>query len=348
MKKWISVIVLVVLFISGVPVNAEFSDVPPSSIYAESLSRVTALGMIGGYEDGTFRPEERVTREQFAKAMVVAAGLEESAGMFGGTSIFSDVEADRWSSGYISIAVNKGLITGNIDGKFHPEDSITFGQACTLMVRALGYADADVPGLWPANYIEKAKSLGVSKDISLSGDEALPRWALALMMDRLLGTNVKRAASATADKTYADSVGLFTECIILGDSRTMSSLTENQVSTDKGIYYLPEGSAKLNIGYKYQFIVKGDAVQKVYEKPVSTVKITVESAVETQIKYKSGGLSKTMVLPDKTTYYYEGAKQTYDKVKDLLQPYSSVILSYNTDKSGFEYAVIVAPVYSKP
>lgn len=348
MKKWISVIFLAVLLVSSIRVNAEFSDVPKESSYAEALERVAALGMIGGYEDGTFNPDGKVTREQFAKAMVVAAGLEDNASTFKGASIFSDVEADRWSGGYISIAVNKGLITGMIDGKFHPEEEISFGQAVTLMVRALGYTDSDVPGLWPANYIEKARSVGLLKDVALSGDESLPRWAFAQMLDKLLGAPVKKSATAATEKTYAENAGLFTECIILGDSRTMDSLTDKQVLTDKGILYLPDDSTKLNVGYKYQFILKGDAVRKVYEKPTSNIKFSVESAVETQVKYKSEGISKTMVLPDKTTYYYKGTKQTYENIKGLLQPYTSIVLSYNGDKSGFEYGVIIDPVYSKP
>jgi hypothetical protein len=55
-----------------------------------------------------------------------------------------------------------------------------------------------------------------------------------------------------------------------------------------------------------------------------------------------------MTLPDKTVYYYNGVKQNYDNLKNLLQANSTIVYANNDSKDGFEYAVIYDPVYSKP
>ncbi len=349
MRRWMAIILVFVIISGTAGVFAEFSDVPVDAAYAQSVNRLAGLGIMSSNEDGTFKPDSMVTREEFAKMIAVAAGLEDTANTLKGTSMFPDVDGDRWSCGYINAAVNNNLMTGGTDGKFHPEDGVTFAQADTVLVRALGYADQDVPGLWPKNYIEKARVLGLTKDISLGAGSGLPKWAAAIMVDRLLVTNVKKASATAADKTYAASVGLFTECIILGNSKTNDKLTDKQVLTDKGIYYLPDKGANLQLGHRYEFVLNGDTIAKYYENVSPTLNMTVISAVDMQIKYKSGdGKYGSMILPDKTTYYYNGIKQTYDGLKGMLQAYSSVILVTNDDKTGYDYGVILDPVYSKP
>jgi hypothetical protein len=74
------------------------------------------------------------------------------------------VEKDGIFSGYINVAVKYGYISGMDDGKFHPKDSVSFAQACTVIVKVLGVAGIDYPlsGQWPENYIAKAKSMGLT------------------------------------------------------------------------------------------------------------------------------------------------------------------------------------------
>jgi nitrous oxidase accessory protein NosD len=98
--------------------------------------RLVSLGIVSGYEDGTFRPETGITREEFAKMVVLAAGLEPVAEPELG---FSDAdEIQGWARGYVAAAVEAGIITGLPENRFGPGERVTRQQAATMIGRALG------------------------------------------------------------------------------------------------------------------------------------------------------------------------------------------------------------------
>ncbi|MCX7746785.1 MAG: S-layer homology domain-containing protein [Clostridia bacterium] len=340
MKKYISILIIVlVLSFTASVYAAEFKDVPRDAIYKDALNRVTALNIMGGVGNGLYKPNSLITREQFAKVIVVAAGLQDTALSLKGASIFPDVNPKNWSNGYIQAALNNGFIIGMPDGKFKPAGQITFAQACTVMVRALGYTDQDVPGIWPGNYTGKAQILGLTQGISLRNNEGLPRWALTLMVDRLLNTYVKSTGDKP-DKTYAENVKLYTEFILLANPLTNSKLADNQVLTDKGIFYVKEKNANLSIGNKYRVKIKEDAIEKVYDSLKTTYEITVSKIDGTKVSYFRDGKQIDLTLPEKTVYYYNGAKQNYEQLKNFIQKNSSIVFAYNDGKTGYEYAVV--------
>lgn len=343
-KKIISLVLVLVILCTSIAVFASYSDVPENASYNEALNRLTSLGIIGGYDDNTFRPDSNITREQFAKMIVTAAGLEETANVYMGSTIFPDIDPQGWSSGYINVALDKGYITGMLDGKFHPSENITFAQACTAMVRALGYTDDDVTGQWPRNYIEKAKLLGlVTDEIKLSNNAALPRWAAVVMIDKLMSTKMKGQ-----DKTFADATGLYKDSIILGTSKTMDTLGNNQVMTENGTYYVKNGISNIDPGSRYKLRIVGDTIVSALKVSTPSINATVTSVVDTTISYTDDSASGSMTLPANTVYYYKGAKQNYENLKNILQVNSSVVLFYNKDKTGFDYAAVYDPVYSAP
>ena len=208
MKKWISLLLIIVLSCLSTSAFAAYSDVPENAAYIDALNRVGALGIISGNGSGAFNPNGILSREQFAKLIVAASGLQGMANTMKGSTIFPDVDQNGWSTGYINAALSKGFMTGMPDGKFHPADGVTFAQVCTVTVKALGYTDQDVPGLWPKNYVQKASDLGLTAGVGFGYNDALPRWAAIVMIDKLLSTNVKKANPSDPDKTFADASGM--------------------------------------------------------------------------------------------------------------------------------------------
>ena len=207
MKKILALLlVFSILTLSGVSFAAA-KDVSSVASYSAAVKRVTSLGLMDELKDGTFKPNDATTREQFAKLIVISAGLSDSAASMKGSTVFSDVSANGENNGYINLCLTKGYMAGMADGKFHPEEPITFAQAVTAMIRVLGYSEADIPGTWPKNYIEKAKSLGLTTGISLTANAGVPRWSMAQMLDILLDTKIKSDAGA-ASKTLAEASGL--------------------------------------------------------------------------------------------------------------------------------------------
>ena len=111
----------------------DFTDCGEDLWCNTAISTLSNMGIISGYEDGTFRPDVKVTRAQFAKIMVGFFGVDQ----FGYTGLFSDVAEDAWHSRYVETASRLGLIQGYSNGIFNPNANITRAQACVIVNRAL-------------------------------------------------------------------------------------------------------------------------------------------------------------------------------------------------------------------
>ncbi|MDP4180438.1 MAG: S-layer homology domain-containing protein [Bacillota bacterium] len=349
MKIRVMICTIIMILAMSTVAFAQYSDVKEDASYANAVNRLAVLGIMNGDNFNKFNPNSLLTREQFAKIIVVTAGLGDDADALKGSTVFPDIPNNSWSSGYINEALSKGFITGMPDGKFHPTDKVNFAQACTVLVRVLGYTDQDLKGFWPDNYIEKARILGLSDGIKLQAIDGLPRWSAAVMINSMISTNIKKANPQDADKLFSESTNLYKTYIVLGNSDTMEKLSSNQILTDKGVYYIDDKLKKPELGNTYEFYIKDDKITNIFNDKKSLIKYTVESASDTSITYNDkDGKDQSLVLPDKTVYYYNGNKQTYDSLKSLLQANTSIIFAENDNKDGYEYAIIFDPVYSKP
>ncbi len=168
-----------------------FAMAAPSDVagtdYEKAVSRLGGLNILVGYPDGTFKPDNSITRAEFATIAVRLLGLENAAQYAKGATDFSDLSAEHWASGYVNIAVNKGVIVGYPDGTFKPENNVTYAEAVTMLVRVLGYGPAaDDEGTWPANYIAKGAELGVTEDVTFTAGTPAIRGNIAIMADNSL------------------------------------------------------------------------------------------------------------------------------------------------------------------
>ena len=109
-----------------------FSDVPAAAWYAPYVSFAQKYGLVNGYSDGTFRPEQPVSRAELVK--LLSAFFPEASG----TASFPDVPADYWAADVIAFAADRGWVSGYPDGTFQPERSISRAEAVKLVNQALG------------------------------------------------------------------------------------------------------------------------------------------------------------------------------------------------------------------
>lgn len=327
---------------SGVSASSVFTDVPENAVYAGALKRLTSFGIIAPAK--SFNPNSSLTREQFAKMIIIAAGLESSAAAMQGSTGFPDVPAASWSSGYINAAVEEGYITGWSDGNFYPTRPITYGQICTILVKALGYTDMDLSGSWPYNYISMAKKLKLTEGINLISNDSVPRWAAVSMLDSLLTANVKSMGGQAI--SFLDSTGYYTKAIVFGDSTTVSYLDDGQVLTDKGIYANP-GRLDIELGTENYLVIENGRIQRAISLS-APLKISVSSAAGGKVGYTDSGTVKTTILPANIPYYYNGQRIDYTSASSLLQRSSSVVLNYREDGSTYSFGVVFDPVYSAP
>lgn len=120
---------------------SDFSDVKSSDWYGTTVATLADMGIVKGYEDGTFRPNAPITRAEFA---AIATRFFDETGATYEPGTFTDVTGDEWFAGAIMDAVNLGLIGGYEDGTVRPNNNITRAEACAIVNRTLGRVpDAD-------------------------------------------------------------------------------------------------------------------------------------------------------------------------------------------------------------
>lgn len=108
-----------------------YSDVAYGKWYSNPISTMSALGIITGYPDGTFKPNKPITRAEFA---AIAARFDETQS--GKSATFSDV-IGHWAAKEIGIAYANEWIKGYPDGTFKPDQNITRAEAMTMINRVL-------------------------------------------------------------------------------------------------------------------------------------------------------------------------------------------------------------------
>lgn len=111
-----------------------FTDVDKGDWFNTPVSTLSAMGIIGGYEDGSFQPNAPITRAEFA-AIAVRFFEEKSVDYEMGS--FIDIEGDEWYADAIQAAKEYGIIGGYPDGSFQPNDVITRAEACSIVNRTL-------------------------------------------------------------------------------------------------------------------------------------------------------------------------------------------------------------------
>ena len=212
MKKRILTWLLAVSMLASlltVPAGAanatRFSDVA-DNYTATAIETLRLMGVLDGYSDGTFRPNAALTRAQFCKMAVYAMDGSEELGRYSTVTIFPDVKPSFWASSYINMAAKKSIIAGFADGKFKPNQTVTAGQAVTILMRGLGYKDENMGGVWPQGYMAEAKTCGLLKSTGItSAYSALTRGQAAKLFLNLF--EAKRGTGEGAVVLFNYSVG---------------------------------------------------------------------------------------------------------------------------------------------
>lgn len=207
----------------------------------DAVLRLAAFGIINGMDDGKYHPGDVVTREQFAKILVTSLKMDTAAKAATGRSSFKDVEASRWSAGYINVAVGQGLIKGYPDGTFQPSKQVSYAEAVTMLVRALGYTDSFLTGSWPGNYLAKAAEKEITKYVKFDDvTGGANRGDVAILVNNTLDAKVVKVdtyeASGTkyyeSDKTLLEdklNITKYENTRIIADRRIDDGLDEDEV-----------------------------------------------------------------------------------------------------------------------
>lgn len=184
MKRIISIAVAIILSL-GCVVYA-FSDIDANDkTLNEAVDLMTKFGILNGYEDGTFRPNNEITRAEFSKVIIETIMTDEEVS--GDEAKFIDVKENHWAKGYIYLSRKLGIVNGMTIDTFAPENNITYEQAVKMIVAALGYdKQASENGGWPTGYLAVAKDLDITKGISFNPTANATRGDVVLMLNNAL------------------------------------------------------------------------------------------------------------------------------------------------------------------
>lgn len=203
MKKVLSLILAMAMILS----SFSFAFALPSDVegteYENAVARLAALDIIVGYEDGTFRPGNSITRAEFAAIAIRMLGMEDIANGSVANTKFPDVRATHWASGYVNLASAQGIIVGYSDGTFKPEAHVTYSEAITMLVRLLGYEPALNSNEWPSNYLTKASEIGLTLGVKFNYNDPAKRGVVSIFANKALDIDLMDLAEVTSgDRTW--------------------------------------------------------------------------------------------------------------------------------------------------
>ncbi|HEX7162006.1 MAG TPA: S-layer homology domain-containing protein, partial [Trebonia sp.] len=142
-----------------------FTDLPAEHWAYADVQLLAEFGAVGGFPDGSFRPEAPVTRAELVKLLALTLGLAHGDGV----TDFADVPPDAWYAPYVSAAVRAGIVQGTSATMFSPDDEVTREQVAALLARALGlkaavalsFKDADAVSAWAVEGVRAAFGAGL-------------------------------------------------------------------------------------------------------------------------------------------------------------------------------------------
>ncbi|WP_288701899.1 S-layer homology domain-containing protein [uncultured Dysosmobacter sp.] len=248
MKKFLSLVLALVMTMSLVTVSAGAKDFTDDSeiTYKEAVDVISALGVVDGYSDGDFRPDDVLTRGAAAKIICnLILGPTTASALAAGTAPFKDVPVTNTFAGYITYCSQQGIISGYADGTFRPTGTLSGNAFMKMLLGALGY-DSSIEGYtganWQVSVIKQASGIGLDD----GNDEFVGSQAVTRQEAALYAFNMLQATMVEYDKK---------DTIVVGDITINTTSTrkdvENNTNTDGNIDGERNGDGLMQFGEKY-------------------------------------------------------------------------------------------------
>ena len=319
MKKFLSLVLALVMTMSLVTISAgatEFKDLTDvnSIEHKEAVELFNKIGIITGYEDGSFGPEKTITREQAAKIIAIMALGNDAANKLGAEKApFPDVPATSQFAGYIGYCVSAGIIDGYKDGTFKPKGTLTGYQFAKMLLGVLGYGVKDeyVGSNWALNVARDGASIGLFDDATVT----------AGLINRDNATQIAFNALTSSLVTYSELLGTYT---------AYNVMTQTLLGTlAKNIFNLTEVGKVDGYGYNtHAWRQNGKIITGYYlsDKVLGTEKEAISY----------GNLYKNYTWDENVTLYVNGTQYkgvTFNSAKDTLTGLTAVTSGDTTEAS---------------
>ncbi len=335
--------------------------------YAEAAELLGALGiMVGDAEDGAFRPDDPILRSEMSKVAVYSIGLEDVVKSSNGTTNYPDVPSDHWATGAINVADQQGLVIGDSEGTFRPDDYVTFEEAVTIIVRALGYEPAaEDRGGYPTGYMYIASSNQLLRGIDAVSADPAKRGDIAQLVFNALTVNLMEQVGYGSETRYevVDKTLLYDRLnvekaygqITGSDETTLtggSTTADDRIQIGEQTYLEGDTGAAQLLGYNVLYYARIDKTSDektlilVTEQPNKNNTLALNSSdisnvsdddttrtVEYWADKNNDRRTKTVTIADDAVYIYNG-KYKAEVETEQLKPESGNLIMLDSDVNG--------------
>ncbi len=351
MKNLKKVLALVLAFACAFTMfaGAAFTDSADIKVDADVVDTLVSLGIVEGFEDGSFQPNGTVTRAQMAKMIyVLRTGNSDASAYNDEKSSFTDING-HWARGYIKYCQSLGIIAGKSNTKFVPNEKVSAQEAAKMLLVTLGY-NAQKAGLVGTGWASKTNALadeaGLLEDVNTSFTAACPRQYAAQLIYNAI--DAKTVVLRDGEYTDETAMGVANKTIgekYMGLKKTVGTLSSFSKTSGKDTYEMSltdinenDSSTKYETSFtkvekdyaslKYKTVkVLYKAKDDVYgvfatDDNTSTTGVLADLKMDSDKKVKLDGTKYD--LASTTTVYVDGVKVTNDgekTIKDWVTKY---------------------------
>ena len=347
--------------------GAAFTDQADIKVDSDVVDTLVSLGVINGYTDGSFKPNDTVTRAEMAKMIyVLRTGNSDASAYNDDYSTFADIKG-HWARGYVKYCQSLGIIAGQSATKFAPDQTVTAQEAAKMLLVTLGY-DAQKAGLvgttWAAKTNALADENGLLEDVNTSFTGPCPRqYAAQLIYNAIDAPTVVWRDDAYTTNNYGNGDNPTIGEKYMGLKKTVGTLYSVNKQDNKDTYDLTitnvntdDSSDKCLTSFtkvaKDYSALKYNTVKVLYKAKDNVYGVfatddnTVQSGLLSDLKYESATkvkLDGTKYDLAKTTSVYVDGEDTSYTIASFAQKYSdNGSDKYATYKEGTSVELIAA------
>ena len=360
MKKFLSLVLALVMTMSLVTVSAGAKDFTDDGeiTYKEAVDVISGIGVVDGYSDGDFRPDDVLTRGAAAKIICnLILGPTTASALSAGTAPFKDVPVTNNFAGYITYCSQQGIINGYADGTFRPQGTLSGNAFMKMLLGALGYdgSNENYTGPnWQVSVIKQASGIGLDD----GNDEFLGSKAVTRQEAALYAFNMLQATMVEYDKK---------DTIVVGDITINSASTRKDVENTAKNETI-EDDDKMQFAEKYfEKLVAEDDVDS-FGRPSTTWKFDGDKlgtyANDADTTYVVADANKDLatlatdsdyldyaekdILKNADVYYNGDLVGEYSKVSDeVLAGKGDIVEAYENDDNEVSAIVIRSYTFAK-
>lgn len=224
---------------------------------ADPYARIVENGIFIG-DDGDLMLDKTFTRAEFAVVALRLMGegfTDDETEALGISSTFEDVDADAWYAPYVGRAEEEGLVEGDA-GKYLPGDDVSYVEALTIIMRALGYIDGEDLINYPDGYYAKAAQLGLA-DVAIDAKTKIKREIIADTLEVALDIELKDSDVTLAEKLGIEEIDVIPDILDVDEVEINTAKSFKVVfnkaveDTDEIEFSVKRGTSKVPITVKW-------------------------------------------------------------------------------------------------